>query len=173
MVLHPSSRLIGGCGRGSSCLRVRALMIAGKGKRSLAIHQPEVPDSCNRAFEQVQSLLDTFISTKAKVAQMYKKTIALAVLETTFRLPQTLLPRDSGVDKGMPRVVQICLFLDKNYDRLSAFDDVKGYVSSLTFQEVDYFLSDMLPKLAGDVSIPLTEPLAALIVSSCWFSRVP
>lgn len=106
-----------------------------------------------RAFGQVQNLLQTFISTKAKVAQMYKKTIALAVLETTFRLPRTLLPQGARPPLGtMPRVAQLCLFLDNNFDRLSAFDDVKGYVSSLTFEEIDHLLSEMLPKLAGDVS---------------------
>jgi len=89
---------------------------------------------------------------------MYKKTIALAVLETAFRLPRTLLPQDSGPLGAMPRVTQLCLFLDNNFDRLSAFDDVKGYVSSLTFEELDHLLSEMLPRLAGDVSsIPFSR----------------
>ncbi|KAL1853195.1 hypothetical protein VTK73DRAFT_9055 [Phialemonium thermophilum] len=100
------------------------------------------------AFAEVQKLLDAFIATKAPVAQMYKKNIALAVLEATFRLPESLLPDTFLSASPMPRVAQIGLFLDQNFDRPSAFDDVKGYVSSLSVEEVQYFLGEMLPKLS-------------------------
>jgi hypothetical protein len=112
-----------------------------------------VTDVYNSAFEEIQGLLQTFVSTKAKVAQMYKKNIALALLEIHFRIPKTLHANDAGPDGLTPRVKQMCLFLDQNYDRLSAFDDLKGYVTELTFEEAKYFVEEMIPKLAGDVGV--------------------
>jgi hypothetical protein len=86
---------------------------------------------------------------------MYKKNIALALLETSFRIPKTLLPENAGPGGLTQRVTQICLFLDQNYDRLSAFDDLKVYVAELTFGEAKYFVEEMIPKLAGNVWCPL------------------
>lgn len=99
---------------------------------------------------------------------MYKKTIALAVLETTFRMPPTLLPQAPRAGVAMPRVVQLCLFLEDNFDRLSVFDDVKGHVSSLTFEEIDCFLAEMLPKLSGDVSSTVTAPFFVFAVITSY-----
>jgi hypothetical protein len=110
------------------------------------------------AFEEVQRILQAFVSTKAKVAQMYKKNIALALLETSFRIPQALLTNGAGSDRLTPRLTQICLFLDQNFDRLSAFDDLKGYVTELSFQEARYFVEEMIPKLVGDVAAPPISP---------------
>lgn len=100
----------------------------------------------------MQQLLQTFVSTKSKTAQMYKKNIALAVLETHFRLPQSLLSSKARLDGLSPRVAQICLYLDNNYDRLSAFNDLKSYVEELDFEEFKYLLEVMIPKLAESVS---------------------
>jgi len=83
---------------------------------------------------------------------MYKKNIALALLETSFRIPKSLLADSTGSDQLTPRLAQLCLFLDQNYDRLSAFDDLKGYVAELSFEEAKYFVEGMIPKLIGDVS---------------------
>jgi N-terminal acetyltransferase B complex non-catalytic subunit len=89
---------------------------------------------------------------------MYKKNIALALLETNFRMPKSLLPETVGPKGLTPRVAQICLFLDQNFDRLSAFDDLKSYVTELSFEEAKYFIEEMIPKLIGDVSTPLSQP---------------
>jgi N-terminal acetyltransferase B complex non-catalytic subunit len=81
---------------------------------------------------------------------MYKKNIALALLETSFRIPKALLS-SNGSDQLTPRLTQLCLFLDQNYDRLSAFDDLRGYVTELSFEEAKYFVEEMIPKLADHV----------------------
>jgi hypothetical protein len=83
---------------------------------------------------------------------MYKKNIAMALLETSFRIPKALISDSNGSDQLTPRLTQLCLFLDQNYDRLSAFDDLKGYVAELSFEESKHFVEEMIPKLVGDVS---------------------
>jgi N-acetyltransferase B complex (NatB) non catalytic subunit. len=44
------------------------------------------------------------------------------------------------------------LFLDQYFDKLAAFDDVKGYVSELSFEEMQGFL-DVLPGILDEVRI--------------------
>lgn len=82
---------------------------------------------------------------------MYKKTIALALLETSFRIPKDLHASSTDLNRLTPRLTQICLYLDQNYDRLSAFDDLAVYVSELAFGEAKHFVEEMIPKMAGDV----------------------
>jgi len=86
---------------------------------------------------------------------MYKKNIAMALLETSFRIPKALLGSRTDDEKLTPRLTQMCLFLDQNYDRLSAFDDLKEYVAQLSFEEAKHFVEQMIPKLADDVGVPL------------------
>lgn len=93
---------------------------------------------------------------------MYKRNIALALLETSFRIPKALLTGSAGSDRLTPRLTHICLYLDKNFDRLSAFDDLRGYVTELSFEEAKYFIEDMIPKLAGDVGAS-TNPLSTRV----------
>jgi hypothetical protein len=83
---------------------------------------------------------------------MYKKNIALAMIETHFHLPKSLLSEELSPDGLFPRVAQICLYLDNNYDRLSAFNDLKSYVEELTFEESKYLVEVMIPKLLESVS---------------------
>ena len=78
---------------------------------------------------------------------MYKKNISLALLEITFRLPATTLNPDHDNSKLSPRVVQIGLFLDQYFDRLSAFDDIKGYVAELGFEEVRSLMENVVPRI--------------------------
>ncbi len=74
-----------------------------------------------------------------------------ALLETTFRLPTT--PNSVPTSKGWtPRVAQLGLFLDKHFDKLSPFDDVKAYVADLSFEEAKAFVENILPKMLEDVS---------------------
>lgn len=84
---------------------------------------------------------------------MYKKNLSLALLETTFRLPAAALNPNHDKTGLSPRVVQIGLFLDQYFERLSAFDDVKGYVAELGFDEIKTLMEDVLPKMLGEVRI--------------------
>lgn len=84
---------------------------------------------------------------------MYKKNISLALLDTTFRLPSTDLSPNNDQSGLTPRVAQIGLYLDQYYERLAAFDDVKGHVAELSFEEVKTLLEDVLPKIPGEVSV--------------------
>jgi N-terminal acetyltransferase B complex non-catalytic subunit len=99
----------------------------------------------------VQNVLKDFFAIETKTAQMYKKNLSLALLESTFHL--STLPQDSTLEgTGMtPRVVQIGLLLDDCFDKLSAFDDVKGYVSLLTFEEAKTLVDVILPKMFDSV----------------------
>jgi hypothetical protein len=85
---------------------------------------------------------------------MYKKNISLALLETTFRLPATVLNPNHDNAGLSPRVVQIGLFLDQYFERLSAFDDVRSYVAELGFDEIKAFMEDVLPKILDEVGSP-------------------
>lgn len=94
---------------------------------------------------------------------MYKKNISLAQLETTFRLPATLLT-PSPDHKGLtPRVYQIGLFLENYYDRLAAFDDVKGYVAQLSFEEAKAFTETVLTEMVKGVR--------NILCFACWVSK--
>ncbi|KAK0648927.1 N-acetyltransferase B complex non catalytic subunit-domain-containing protein [Cercophora newfieldiana] len=102
------------------------------------------------ALEEVQTVLKEFFAIDMKTAQMYKKNLSLALLESTFRLPsiEDPVPEGSGMT---PRVVQLGLFLDECFDKLAAFDDVKGYISELTFEEAKALVDKILPKLLDTI----------------------
>ncbi|KAK0625433.1 N-acetyltransferase B complex non catalytic subunit-domain-containing protein [Bombardia bombarda] len=109
------------------------------------------------ALGEVQNTLKKFISIKSKANAMYKKNISIALLETTFRLPKPILT-PSPDHKGLtPRVVQISLFLDHCFDKLSAFDDVKDYVAQLSFEEAKAFMEQVLPKMLVDKPDKLSQ----------------
>ncbi|KAK3486683.1 N-acetyltransferase B complex non catalytic subunit-domain-containing protein [Neurospora hispaniola] len=102
------------------------------------------------ALGEVQSILKEFIALKTNTA-MYKKNIALALLDTAFRQPE--VPGSSGNDSGVtPRVIQIGLYLDSYFDKLSAFDDVKDFVAELSFEEVKGLMEEVLPKMLEEKS---------------------
>ncbi|KAK0610996.1 N-acetyltransferase B complex non catalytic subunit-domain-containing protein [Immersiella caudata] len=103
------------------------------------------------ALREVQDILKEFFAIETKTAQMYKKNLSLALLESSFRL--SALAQDSAQgDTGMtPRVVQIGLLLDDCFDKLAAFDDVKGYVSILTFEEAKALVDVILPKMFDSI----------------------
>ncbi|KAK4229278.1 N-acetyltransferase B complex non catalytic subunit-domain-containing protein [Podospora fimiseda] len=102
------------------------------------------------ALAEVQKTLNKFIELKDKATPMYKKNISLALLETTFKLPSTTLNPNHDQSGLSPRVVQIGLYLDQYYERLAAFDDIKGYVADLSFEEIKSFMDDVLPKIPGE-----------------------
>lgn len=103
------------------------------------------------ALGEVQALLKRYIDIKDKASEMYKKNLSLALLETTFRLPAALLNPNHDNMGLSPRVVQIGLFLDQYFERLSAFDDVKSYVAELGFDEIKNLMEDVLPKILDEV----------------------
>ncbi|KAK4445090.1 N-acetyltransferase B complex non catalytic subunit-domain-containing protein [Podospora aff. communis PSN243] len=104
------------------------------------------------SLKEVQNVLKDFFAIETKTAQMYKKNLSLALLESTFHL--STLAQDSALEAtGMtPRVVQIGLLLDDCFDKLSAFDDVKGYVSLLTFEEAKTLVDVILPKMFDSIT---------------------
>lgn len=103
------------------------------------------------ALGEVQAILKRYIDIKDTASAMYKKNLSLALLETTFRLPATALHPNHDNNGLSPRVVQIGLFLDQYFERLSAFDDVKGYVAELGFDEIKSLMEDVLPKMLDEV----------------------
>jgi hypothetical protein len=116
------------------------------------------PPDTSSALGEVQAILKRYIDIKDTASAMYKKNLSLALLETTFRLPATAL--NSNDNNGLsPRVVQIGLFLDQYFERLSAFDDVKGYVAELGFDEIKTLMEDVLPKMLDEVGTCCTFSL--------------
>lgn len=82
-------------------------------------------------------------------------TLGLALLETAFRMPETLLPSTVLGSKLTPRLAQLCLYIDQNFSKSAIFEDVKPYVAELSFEEAEHFVQHILPKLMKDVSIPI------------------
>ncbi|KAK0712889.1 N-acetyltransferase B complex non catalytic subunit-domain-containing protein [Lasiosphaeria miniovina] len=117
------------------------------GRFSVAASKAKDPEA---AFGEVQAILNKFISLTASASEMYKKNISVALLETTFRTPTLLLSPDPGHKGLTPRVIQIGLFLDNYFDKLSAFDDVKYYVAQLSFEEARAFMEDIFPKILDE-----------------------
>ncbi|KAK3321953.1 N-acetyltransferase B complex non catalytic subunit-domain-containing protein [Apodospora peruviana] len=96
------------------------------------------------ALSEVKAILKKFIGMKTKANEMYKKNISLASLEIAFRLPATIL-NPSPDHKGLTsRVVQVGLFLENYFDRLSAFDDIKDFVAQFTFEESKTFMEHVV-----------------------------
>ncbi|KAL2019351.1 hypothetical protein VTK56DRAFT_9731 [Thermocarpiscus australiensis] len=119
--------------------------------RKFAVAASKAADPDN-ALGEVEALLRKFIEIKDKASEMYKKNLSLALLETTFRLPATTLNPNHDNLGLSPRVVQIGLYLDQYFDRLSAFDDIKGYVAQLGFEEAKTFMEDVLPRIVDENS---------------------
>ena len=108
-------------------------------------------DNTPSAFTTVQERLQSLGSVKTKVAQMYVKNIGLASVELAFRLPASLLPLSSK-DLPTPRVLQICLFLDQQFDKISLFDDLKPYIEELSYEEARHLLDVMIPRITKTVN---------------------
>lgn len=86
---------------------------------------------------------------------MFTKTIGIALLETIFSLPPSLLAEDCE-SVPSPRVEQLLTYIEANLERASVFGDVKGYVEKLSFAES----RDLLQRL---------DALSASGVSPLWF----
>lgn len=104
------------------------------------------------ALEEVQAILKQYLAIDTKTAAMYKKNLSLALMETTFQLSGGSQAPEDG-PKGMtPRVIQIGLFLQQYFDKLSAFEDVKVCVADLSFEEAKTLMEEIVPKLLDEVS---------------------
>lgn len=105
-----------------------------------------------RSFTEVQEVLQKFVSVQQGVAPMYKKNIGLALLELAFSSPTSLLPPSLDPSKPSYRVIQLYLFIEQNLLQRATFDDVKEYVSQLTFEEAKYFVKNLSNIVTGKVS---------------------
>lgn len=86
---------------------------------------------------------------------MYKKNIALTILELTFKSPPIVLPSNLDPGRPSPRVVQLYLFIEQNVLQRSTFDDIKEYISDLTFDEAKYFVDNFSKITSGNVSLTM------------------
>lgn len=102
-------------------------------------------------------MLQKFVSVQQGVAPMYKKNIGLALLELAFSSPTSLVPPSLDPNKPSHRVIQLYLFVEQNLLQRATFDDVKEYVSQLTFQEAKYFVDNLSNTVAGKVSTALVN----------------
>lgn len=122
------------------------------------------------AFTEVQDVLQKFVSVQGSAAPMYKKNIALAILELTFKSPPSLLP--PSLDPGRPssRVIQLYLFIEQNLLQRSTFDDIKEYMAELTFDEAKYFIENLSKITSGKDSDEQRQIVARVLeIKSRYF----
>ncbi|TLD14721.1 hypothetical protein PspLS_10973 [Pyricularia sp. CBS 133598] len=96
----------------------------------------------------VQSRLAAFASAikSQKVPPMYRKNIGLALLELTFKTEGSGWFEPGSSNPMSTRVAQLGLFLQQYGHEISAFDDVKGFVEVLSFEETRCLLDEVLMK---------------------------
>jgi hypothetical protein len=91
------------------------------------------------------------MDVKSSIANMYTKIFGIATLELTFRMPKSVLPAHAGDTRVSPRLQQLALFIDQNYNKFSLFDDVRPFIEELTFGEAIHLVLDMTFAMAKDV----------------------
>lgn len=96
---------------------------------------------------------------------MYKKNIALAILELTFKSPPSILPPSLDPGRPSPRVVQLYLFIEQNLLQRSTFDDIKEYIAELTFDEAKYFIDNFSKTTSGKVSFAMFILIGNILIS--------
>lgn len=82
---------------------------------------------------------------------MYKRNLALALLEITFKLPGPEPISDVAPDHKTPRVAQLGLYIQRYFDKLSAFADIKDYTADLSFEEARVLVREILPSMVSEV----------------------
>ncbi|KAK5659258.1 hypothetical protein OQA88_1350 [Cercophora sp. LCS_1] len=110
------------------------------------IHAASKNANPESALAQVRSILKSFLALDAKTAAMYKKNLSLALLELTFAL-EGADEFDPGSNGLSARAIQVGLFLEQYFDKLSAFDDVRNYVEDLGFEEARCLVKEILPRM--------------------------
>ncbi|CAK7231421.1 hypothetical protein SCUCBS95973_007911 [Sporothrix curviconia] len=101
-------------------------------------------DDVEAAFDTVQALLAKYVASP-KLPLLYRKNVGLAVLQTTFSLPASLVPEATEQESSI-RVEQLLSFIEAHLDKASLFSDVRSFVERLPFEEA----TDLLERL--DVS---------------------
>ncbi len=94
-----------------------------------------------KAFDEVQVLLGHLVAADPQLPQMYAKTVSLALLQTAFALPTSLVPENDQGGRGKEnnktllslQVQQLLGFIEANIERASVFGDVKEFVEKLAF----------------------------------------
>ncbi|ROV88051.1 hypothetical protein VMCG_10410 [Cytospora schulzeri] len=122
------------------------------------------------AFTEVQDVLQKFVSVQGSAAPMYKKNIALAILELTFKSPPSILPPSLDPGRPSPRVIQLYLFIEQNLLQRSTFDDIKEYLAELTFDEAKYFIENFSNTTSGKDSDEQRQIVARVLeIKSRYF----
>ncbi|CAK7567585.1 MAG: hypothetical protein SEPTF4163_005551 [Sporothrix epigloea] len=102
-----------------------------------AQHRNDVRD----AFDTVQVLLAKYVSSP-KLPQLYRKNVGIAILQTTFSLPPSLIP-DASI-----RVEQLLSFIEGHLGNASLFNDVRCFIERLPIEEA----TDLLGRLESTPS---------------------
>ena len=82
---------------------------------------------------------------------MYKRNLALALLEITFKLPGPEPTSDVAPNHKTPRVIQLGLYIQRYFDKLSTFADIRDYAADLSFEEARVLLREILPSMVSEV----------------------
>ena len=96
-------------------------------------------------------MLQGFVRARTKFAKMHVKNVALALLETAFHIPTSMLSTSQSDSAVPPRVHQLGLFIDQHDDKAALFVEIKGYVEKLSFSEAKFFLNTLLPRMSRQV----------------------
>lgn len=89
-----------------------------------------------------------------KTPSMYERNLALALLELTFKLPRRPeASSDAAPNHKTPRLIQLGLFIQRYFDNLSAFADIKDYAADLSFEESQVLVRELLPSMVSEVSL--------------------
>lgn len=92
------------------------------------------------AFDEVSALIQKYVAQHGHFRKVYAKVIAQSTIEATFKLPAARA-ETTIADEESPRVTQIRVYMERNVDQPSCFDDLKGFVEQLTFDEIKQLLS--------------------------------
>ncbi|CAK7269034.1 hypothetical protein SEPCBS57363_003399 [Sporothrix epigloea] len=111
-----------------------------------AQHRNDVRD----AFDTVQAMLAKYVSSPT-LPQMYRKNVGIAILQTTFSLPPSLIP-EKAQDSSI-RVEQLLSFVEAHLDKASLFNDVRCFVERLPIEEA----TDLLSRLESTPSKSTTS----------------
>ncbi|CAK7210671.1 hypothetical protein SBRCBS47491_000854 [Sporothrix bragantina] len=111
-------------------------------------------DDVEAAFDTVQALLAKYMASP-KLPLLYRKNIGLAVLQTTFSLPSSLVPETTTTShESSVRVEQLLSYIEAHLDKASLFNDVRSFVERLPFEEA----TDLLKRLQEVASPESTTP---------------
>ncbi|CAK7199342.1 hypothetical protein SEUCBS139899_002020 [Sporothrix eucalyptigena] len=130
-------------------------------------------DNVEAAFDTVQTLLTKFVASP-KLPQLYRKNVSLALLETTFSLPPSLVP-ESKDGQSSVQVEQLLSYIEAHLDKASLFNDVRSFVEKLPFADAKDLLN-RLSTTSEDTSSTLRRVLVfklRYLLATCPETRFP